>query len=205
MQNSNIYHRYLNLPFEYPKPERFNYPADTYSEMVESQDICPVFKNWVESFGLKISNIIEGLYTEPSGGRLPLHSDTDFLPGVNDVCKLNFTWGPKDSTTRWYKIKDESLLIKRYFGDDIHNTRFDEAGVVPDIDIDYSLVANWADVDLIYEAVIDRPSLLNVSQLHSTYNPSLDNFRWTLSFTLLENNRPLTFARALEIFKDYIE
>lgn len=206
MQNSNnIYHRYLNLPFEYPKPKRFNYPADTYAVVLDQDVVYLPFKEWVESFNLRISNVLEGFYTRPTGGNVPLHADTDYPPGINDICKLNFTWGPNDSTTRWYRIKDESKLIKRYFGEDIHNTNFDAAGITPDIDIDYSLVANWEDVDLVYEAVIDKPSLLNISQLHSTYNPSPDQFRWTLCFTLLENNKPLAFARALEIFKDYIE
>lgn len=203
--DSNIYHRYLNLPFEYPKPERFNHPHDSFCLLLDQYEIYAPFKQWVESHGLTISNVLEGIYTEPNGGRAPLHSDTDYLPGVNDICKLNFTWGPADSTTRWYRAADESKLIKRYFGDDEHNAAFTQAGIVPDLNVDYSLVANWEDVDLVYEAVIDRPSLLNISQLHSTYNPSPDNFRWTLCFALIEKDQqPLSFARALEIFKEYI-
>jgi hypothetical protein len=66
------------------------------------------------------------------------------------------------------------------------------------------MIAEWEDVDLVYEAVIDRPSLLNISQLHSTWNPSPTEYRWTFCFTLLENSQALTFNRALEIFKDYI-
>jgi hypothetical protein len=121
------------------------------------------------------------------------------------VCKLNFTWGPLDSTTQWYKVKDNSKLIKRYLDSDHSNTKFYEAGINPDIDISYSLFANREDVDLVYEAVINRPSLLNISQLHSTWNPSPNELRWTLCFILLENGKQLTFQRALEIFKDYIE
>ena len=55
-----------------------------------------------------------------------------------------------------------------------------------------------------YETVIDRPSLLNISQLHSTFNPSPTEHRWTLCFTLLKDDKALSFDEALEIFKDYI-
>lgn len=205
MQNSNVYHRYLNLPFEYPKPERFNTPIDNYTMLLEREEIYPPFKAWVESFDLKISNILEAFYTKPNGGKVPLHADTGHLPGTNDICKLNFTWGPLDSTTRWYKVKDESKLKKHYFTDEIANNKFYEAGIKPDIDISHILIADWEDVDLVYEAVIDRPSLLNISQLHSTWNPSPTEDRWTLCFTLLENDTTLPFNRAVEIFKDYID
>lgn len=201
---TNIYHRYLNLPFAYPKPERFNYPSEKYAIILEQQKIYEPFKEFVNSFGLTISNVIEGFYTKPNGGRVPLHADTSTLPGTNDICKLNFTWGSPDSTTQWYKIKDESKLKKHYFGDEGINKKFYDAGIVPDIDISYVLFADWEDSDLVYEAVIDRPSLLNISQLHSTWNPSPTQHRWTLCFTLLENKNLLSFQRATEIFKDYI-
>lgn len=204
MQNSNVYHRYLNLPFTYPKPEIFNHPIDNYTLLLDKEEIYSPFKTWIESFDLKISNILEAFYTKPNGGRVPLHADTGHLPGTNDICKLNFTWGPLDSTTRWYKVKDESKLKKHYFTDEIANNKFYEAGIKPDIDISHILIADWEDVDMVYEAVIDRPSLLNISQLHSTWNPSPTQDRWTLCFTLLENGSTLPFNRAVEIFKDYI-
>lgn len=202
--NKNIYHRYLNLPFEYPKPEQFNQGTEKYAILLEHQKIYEPFKEWVESFGLTISNVLEAFYTKPNGGRVPLHADTGYMPGTHDICKLNFTWGPLDSTTQWYKIKDESKLKKHYFGDEGINKKFHDAGIVPDFDISYVLFAEWEDADLVHEAVIDRPSLLNISQLHSTWNPSPTEHRWTLCFTLLENNKPLTFERANEIFKEYI-
>lgn len=202
--NENIYHRYLTLPFEYPKPDRFNYPADSYSILMDTEQIYSPFKTWVESFGLTISNVFEAFYTKPNGSDVPLHTDPGILPGVRDICKLNFTWGPEISTTRWYKIKDESKYIKKYIGDDSINKKFHDEEVNPDLDISYAIIAEWPDVDLVYEAVINKPSLLNVGQLHSTWNPSPDEFRWTLCFILLEDNEPITFCRAIEIFKDYI-
>lgn len=201
---NNIYHRYLNLPLQYPKPERFNYGTENYAELLLQEQIYKPFEDFVNSFDLRISNVLEGFYTKPNGGRVPLHADTSTMPGTNDICKLNFTWGSKDSTTQWYKIKDESKIKKHYFGEDGINKKFYDAGITPDFDISYVLFADWDDADLMHEAVIDRPSLLNISQLHSTWNPSPTEHRWTLCFTLLENNKPLTFQRGLEIFKDYI-
>jgi hypothetical protein len=172
---------------------------------MDAEEIYGPFKEWIQSHGLTISNVLEAFYTKPNGGRVPLHADTGYQrPGVNDICKLNFTWGPLDSTTRWYRVKDDSKLINHKFGKDASNKKFYDIGIEPDIDISHIWIAEWEDVDLVHEAVIDRPSLLNISQLHSTWNPSPTEHRWTLCFTLLENGQALTFARALQIFKDYI-
>jgi hypothetical protein len=57
--------------------------------------------------------------------------------------------------------------------------------------------------ELVYEKVINQPSLMNIGQLHSTYNPDNIADRWTLCFTLLKQNGDhLQFDEALEIFKD---
>ena len=57
--------------------------------------------------------------------------------------------------------------------------------------------------DLVCERVIDRPSLINVGQLHSTYNPHATEGRWTLCFFLLKSDYThLQFDEAVEIFKD---
>lgn len=202
--STNIYHRYLNLPLSYPKPERFNYGSDKYVVLLEEEEIYEPFKNWIDNFGLKISNVVEGFYTKPNGGRVPLHADTSTMPGINDICKLNFTWGSEDSTTQWYKVRDKSKIKKHYFGDEGINKKFYDAGIVPDIDVSYVLFADLNDADMAHEAVINQPSLLNISQLHSTWNPSPTDHRWTLCFTLLENKNLLSFQRATEIFKDYI-
>lgn len=203
---SNIYHRYLNLPFTYPKPKRFYESADNFAVLLDKSVIYEPFQSWVESKGLRISNILEAFYTPPNGGKVPLHADTGYIkPGVSDICKLNFTWGPQDSTTQWYQVKDKAKLVNHSFGKDASNKKFYDAGIEPDIDISTIWIAEWEDVELVHEAVIDRPSLLNISQLHSTWNPSPTEDRWTLCFTLLENDKALTFNRALEIFKEYIE
>jgi hypothetical protein len=204
MKEKNIYHRYLNLPFTYPKPERFNSGCNQFTTLLVKEEIYKPFRKWVESFELSISNILEGFYTPPNGGRVPLHADTSTMPGINDICKLNFTWGSSDSTTQWYKIKDKSRIKKVLLDNADANRKFYDAGIVPDIDISHVLFADWSDADLVYETVINRPSLLNISQLHSTWNPSPTEHRWTLCFMLLENGKQLTFERAAEIFKDVI-
>ena len=56
---------------------------------------------------------------------------------------------------------------------------------MPDIECYKCYSADKDDLELVYEAVINKPSLMNVGQLHDTYNPDLENSRWTLSFTLL--------------------
>lgn len=201
----NLYHRYLNIPFDYPKPDLFNKPSDDFITFIDKGQIYGPFKEWVESKNLSISNILEGFYTKPGGGKIPLHTDTHYRPGEHDLCKLNFTWGPTTSTTRWFKVKDESQLIEFVHSGDGVNQGIDQSGIVPDIDVSKNYTAKWEDVDMVYEAVIDRPSLLNIGQLHSTWNPSSDEHRWTLSFTLLEEGNVLTFQRALEVFKECIE
>jgi hypothetical protein len=201
----NEFHRYLNVPFVYPKPKIFEHPADDFIIFIKKDQIYRPFQEWIETKNLTISNIIEGFYTKPNGGKIPLHTDTHYLPGERDLCKLNFTWGPLDSTTQWFKVKDESKLIEFTHESEGINREIDQSGIVPDIDIGKNFTAKWEDVDMVYEAVIDRPSLLNIGQLHSTHNPSTTEHRWTLSFTLLEEGRVLTFQRALEVFKECLQ
>lgn len=203
--SENIYHRYLKIPLEYPKPDFFNKSSDNFITFIDKNKIHKPFKEWVESKNLSISNILEGFYTKPGGGKIPLHTDTYYRPGEYDLCKLNFTWGPLESTTRWFKVRHESKLIELIHGDNGINKGINQSGIVPDIDVNKNYTARWEDVDMTYEAVIDRPSLVNVGQLHSTWNPSSDEHRWTLSFTLLEKGKAITFQRALEIFKECID
>jgi len=200
MKKSNIYHRYLNLDFFHIKPKLFETTSDSFIHFIDKDVIDPKFQNFVNNLNLKISNVIEGFYTPSMGGTIPLHTDTFYRPYEKDLCKLNFTWGPKTSVTRWYEVKDEKFLIEVF--DDVNKDILEN--IKPDIEIKGNYTANYENCDLVYEAVIDKPSLLNVSQLHTTFNPGKED-RWTLSFTLLDQNKKiLTFDEALEIFKNYI-
>ena len=204
--NKNIYHRYLNLPFEYFKPTEFEKDLENdFISYFPKDKVQNNFLEWLDKHDLKISNIIEGFFTKTQGS-IPIHNDTPIKPDVNDVCKLNFTWGPEDSTTRWWKVKDESKYIEINHDQTDVNKSFEEAGIVPDIDCYKCYSADRNDVELVYETVINKPSLLNVGQLHDTYNPDANKSRWTLSFTLLhKDHKHCTFADAMNIFSESID
>ena len=161
---------------------------------------------WLAQYNLKISNVIEGFYTKPNGGAIPIHNDTVIPPGQRDACKLNFTWGPETSTTRWYKLKEDKKYIEVNHDETQINKGFEQAGIEPDIDCYKCYSADENDIELVHEAVINKPSLMNVGQLHNTHNPDPTQDRWTLSLTLLKlPGDHLSFEEALFKFKDSIE
>ena len=161
---------------------------------------------WLAQYHLKISNVIEGFYTKPNGGAIPIHNDTVIPPGQRDACKLNFTWGPETSTTKWYKLKSDKEYVEINHDETEINKSFQEAGIEPDIECYKCYSADENDVELIHQAVINKPSLMNVGQLHNTYNPDPTQDRWTLSLTLLKlPGDHLSFEEALVKFKDSIE
>ena len=194
----NIFHRYLKLPFEYAKPNFFTGRYDDPQSFYYSREkVDDTIIKWIESFDLKILNLVDGLYTPPKGGKLAIHSDTKT---ICNATKINFTWGPDNSVTRWWKVKDESHLIP------IHpdNSQIEAAGIVPDIVIHSAFHAKEENCELVHEQVINKPSLMNIGQLHSTYNPHITEDRWTLCFTLLKSNsQHLQFEEALEIFDSF--
>ena len=203
----NIYHRYIQLPFTMNKPTCFDKPLEndfiTYVDQSELPD--ELFK-WLAQYNLKISNVIEGFYTKPNGGAIPIHNDTVVPPGQRDACKLNFTWGPETSTTKWYKLKSDKEYIEINHDETQINKSFQEAGIEPDIECYKCYSADENDVELIHQAVINKPSLMNVGQLHNTYNPDPLQDRWTLSLTLLKlPGDHLSFEEAMVKFKDSIE
>ena len=203
----NIYHRYIQLPFIMNKPTCFDKPLEndfiTYVDQSELPD--ELFK-WLAQYNLKISNVIEGFYTKPNGGAIPIHNDTVIPPGQRDACKLNFTWGPETSTTRWWKLKSGCNYIEINHDETEVNKSFQEAGIEPDIDCYKCYSADENNIELVHQAVINKPSILNVGQLHNTHNPDPTQHRWTLSLTLLKlPGEHLSFEEALLKFKDSIE
>lgn len=206
--NKNIYHRYIKLPFEHKFPDCFkskpeNMRGDNWHEFcVKPQHWDERFVEWLEGFNLKPSNVCEAFYNGPDGGGLPMHNDS---PHLDNSTNINFTWGPLNSTTRWWKLKDESLIQTEQDNTEYHKQIYLK-DIEVDIPIDKFYHAEEKDCDLVYEAVIDKPSLLNVGQLHSTYNPDKTQSRWTLSYHILgnEDNRHIQFEEALEIFKDVV-
>ena len=183
---------------EYAKPNFFTDRYDnTQSFYYSKEKVDDTIIKWIESFNLKILNFVDGLHTSPNGGKIDIHSDTKT---ICNATKINFTWGPDNSVTRWWQVKDESFLILNR-----SNNEEKVRGIDLDIDLSYALFAKEENCELVHEQVINRPSLMNIGQLHSTYNPHPEQDRWTLCFTLLKPNKEfLQFEEALKIFKDFV-
>jgi hypothetical protein len=196
----NIYHRYIDLPFTLEKPSLFDRKYDRPYLLSLGPDYIPiVLREWLDRYDLTPSDLVEAFYT-PSQKHIFIHTDCDQLPGENDPARLNFTWGPDTSVTIWWKIKDPSLYKKSDNTEPGRNAQ-GEPGAAPS---EITWTASYDDVELVYEKVIDKPSLLNSGQLHSTSNPGNED-RWTWSFTLLDKNKNIvSFEKALEVFKDII-
>jgi len=195
----NIYHRYLQLPFTVKKPDCFKtlYHADIV--LVDSQYVDTRVIDWIQLHGVKVSNLMEGFYTPTNGGKIPMHNDT---PTLRNATKINFTWGPSNSVTRWWRVKNLEFL-KPVKPD---NSHLYATGIKPDIVVTDAFTAREEDCDLVHEQVINRPSLMNIGQLHSTYNPDMTEDRWTLCFTLLHpNGDHVEFEEALKIFGSFID
>lgn len=202
----NIYHRYIKLPFIYEKPKIFLAVSNSFINNFQKEDVQQDVLHWLFDYNLHISNVIETFYTSANNKiTVPIHNDINMKPGVRDAAKLNFTWGPSESKTRWWKVKDESKLIEVIHESSGINKGLYDSGIIPDIDCHRCYRANEEDSELVHQATIDKPSILNIGQLHSTHNPNLKEDRWTLSFTLLNNdNDHLTFSEALKIFDNLL-
>jgi len=201
----NIYHRYIDLPFEIKKPSMFETAGESFITYVGKEAVPAELEEWLSTFGLTLSNVSEGFYSAPNGGEVPIHNDTVTRPGEYDAVKINKTWGPEDSVTRWWKVSDESKLIEVVHDQTEINAGFAKAGITPDIECYKCYTAKPNDLTLVHEQVINKTSILNVGQLHSTYNPHPSEHRWTLSFTPLKDGKVIKFADALEIFKSCLE
>jgi len=67
-----------------------------------------------------------------------------------------------------------------------------------------NVLANRDECTLVYEANTNRPSLVNVGQLHDTYSPPHAG-RWTLCFIPgRPNGHDIYWDEAMEIYKDYV-
>jgi hypothetical protein len=226
----NIYHRYLNLPFDIQKPEYCNQQFD----MIHQHDLTKrhdgqegldyidrKMTEWFESLNCAIGHT-ECFYTPP-GQIIPIHTD-DIPPSQNDIghVKINMTWGPVEGVVRWWN-SNKTVPMKNTQ----QAAQYLATGVKPPDDFikdfvehkdDFSdnrnyeetpfLVAREEDSTLVYEKNTNIPSLCNVGQLHSTYNPTNEG-RWTLCFvpcqpTISGHDSVIPWTNALEIFKDYI-
>ena len=195
-----MYHRYINLPVSHKKPMCFDtQPTEPTVIFVNKKYIDYSVVKCIESFGAIVSNVTEGIYTPPNHKKLHIHNDTNT---ITNATKINFTWGPNNSVTRWWRVKNLEFL-KPVKPD---NSHLYETGIKPDIVVTDAFTAREEDCVMVHEQVINRPSLMNIGQLHSTYNPDMTEDRWTLCFTLLHpNGRHVEFEEALEIFESFID
>lgn len=177
------YHRYLNLPFDVEKPNKFEDGKKNKQLFFDNTIISNYVIEWLDSLGLK-SIHTEAFYTAPND-KIFIHCDT---PEIDNHVKINFTWGSELSTTRWWRLKE---------GSEYQKSNVEDGGGI--------LLAQEKDCDLLYEQVINKPSLINAGVLHSTYNPTNEG-RWTLSLVIAEKEKQelLHWNDALVFLKDYI-
>jgi len=188
----NQVHRYINLPFQIEKPEEFNKEWDTiwHFDLGHDKPYSKLMLQWLEQFNLTCANI-DCFYTPPGGGKIPPHTDAHEF---NNQIKINITWGPEESEVCWW-TSDKAYKFEYQPSPDEGSSHYMNL-----------YRAEEEDCNLVYTAKIDRPSIINVGFLHSTYNPGKTG-RHTLCFSVVhkENGSNVTFDQALDIFKNYID
>jgi len=205
----NIYHRYINLPFEITKPPICNLQL----KEVKHQDI-PYHREialeiWLEQFNLYVYGC-ECFFT-PGGKALPVHVDAHRL---DNHVKINQSWGPPEGTTRWWNVPN--FNINDYTNDsfdkdlDPEKSNYYWGGLDEVQQENRSIRVREEDAELVYEANTDKPSLVNVGTFHSSYNPT-NQGRWTLCYIIgkrsIQEDIPekyLSWDEAEVIFKDYL-
>ena len=185
-KRENVYHRYLDIPIQ-PGIDLFSrtdYDPMYYRHIkVEGEEINPELVSWFEKFNIQFY-WFEAFYTPPYGGKIPIHTDTST---VCDVVKVNWTYGAPNSKLIWWEPKHEKHI-------DTFQTEFGAQ----------YLTAEEKHCRHVYEVEINKPSLVNIGQFHSTWNPSTEG-RWTLSLPLIDkttSNR-ISWKDAVERFKGY--
>ena len=197
----NIYHRYLNLPFEITKHPMF----DTEPTELKHHDINPYRDPLVDEFHKDLGLIInhtEVFYTPP-GASLPVHADDVTL---DNHVKINITFGPEEGRIRWWQSNNTKVVTDtetaKQMLKDIDVKTADEFSEREHTNV----LANRDECTLVYEANTNRPSLVNVGQLHDTYSPPHAG-RWTLCFVpgWPNGHGYIYWDEAMEIYKDYID
>ena len=180
-------HQYLNLPVM-PEIDLFRLFPDNPEQLnhvaVDPSMLNKEFVDFMENIpGLRIPSW-EAFYTPP-GGKIWIHGDSD---KITDFARINLSWGPNDSELVWWEPKTGVKLepIVTAFGENY-------------------LRADEKDCNVIHRAVINRPSIVQVGMLHSTWNPGPGG-RWTLAIPLAEKSEPkrVSFEMAVAMFADYV-
>lgn len=215
----NIYHRYLNLPFTINPPKMFleDIPELPVHRDLQASDYDMTSVNgWLRSLGCSCIKT-EAFFT-PDTGIIPIHADRVPNMSVKDYVKINLTFGPKEGKVIWWEDKSQNSLAGTshdYFDSEIAE-RYGKDTVEKAVK-GFSTRAKGTDARIIeqkycvkvWEANTNRPSLLNVDRLHSTWCPKAEGSgRWTICFIPITkvNKRVslITWDLAMEVFKDYI-
>ena len=185
---NNIYHRYLKLPFEIARPPiAYNTPEDWEQISLRGKYTDFNIEAWLKKLGLECLKT-EVFYTPPNGN-VPIHTDDydDAGSSSDDHVKINMTWGAEEATVKWW------VSEKTYRWQDPN----------ADYSVQPILLAEEKDSTLVFEKNTNQPSLLNVGELHSTYNPT-DQPRWTICFVPGYKGKMIKFKTALRVFKKFI-
>jgi hypothetical protein len=142
------------------------------------------FAKWLLGLGLEISRAgAEQFYTPPDG-TIPVHIDGK---NFDNKVKLNFQYGGKGSTMRWYQLNNTDSTMQSKNGD------FGEFFMIPPEQV----TQTW-------QAEIGFPSLINAGILHNVVNGSEP--RWVISVPLwdIEANQNLQWNTAIDKFQQWI-
>ena len=146
---------------------------------------------FLESLGLG-TIFIEVFYTPPKQNGM-IHSDN---PHKTEWSKLYFQFGANGSTMRWWD-SDNIQEVSTASGHGGDRTDKHYHGQV--------LIADEEDSTIIHEADLQTPHIVNVGQLHSSYNPTSEKrFVVTLALFDLYNQR-LLWKDAMKKFEKYYD
>jgi len=146
---------------------------------------------FLRSLGLG-STWIEVFYTPPKQNGI-IHSDN---PDKTEWSKLYFQFGAKGSSMRWWD-SDNAREVSTASGDGGDRTKRHYHGQV--------LIADEQDSSIIHEADLQSPHIVNVGQLHSSHNPTLEK-RFVVTLALFHlNGHRLLWSDALEKFENYYD
>jgi hypothetical protein len=184
----NLYHYYIDLPFEIEKHESFDTVLHRMKHVHELEYDTSKMDEFLDSLDLYLDRC-EAFYTNPSN-KIPVHIDGTCM------VKINKTWGPEGGTTRWFKPSE--YIPYDSFGNHADAERVYGKEIMIGIE---------KEEEMVYEANTNRTSLLNVGEFHGTYNPSETEGRWTICFQMKrkDNKEFITWEEAVtKYFKDYI-
>jgi hypothetical protein len=177
----NQFHYTLDIPINF---EPVFLEADENQHVKYDIDLVTSdLKNWLYSLGLKIVYGEQFLLTNTIGAMStwPLHIDDPHI-----FVKLNYVYSDTDADMEWYELKPGHNLLSS----------------ITSVGTNYT----WAKKDscnLIYSAKVQKPSLVNVSILHSVAEVSSPRYCFSFVMVKLDGSH-ISWEEAEMIFKDYI-